>query len=341
MEHSCGELCSVCGLVPLALTLRGSARIMTRSPRMQDLLKRVARFAPSDAPVAVLGETGTGKEVVARILHANSARAKKPFVAVNVAALPAELLESELFGHGKGAFTGAATGRRGLFEEANGGTLLLDEIGEMPPALQAKLLRVLQDGEVRRVGENRAFAVDVRIICATHRDPAERVRLGLFREDLYFRLKVLTLHVPPLRERSEDILPLACQFLREEKRSAHGFSEAAKATLRSYAWPGNVRELQNVVKHGAALAEGSEVRAEDLPDELQTRATSPSGSSAARTNEGLPSLADVERAHVLRVLDACGGSQLEAARVLGIARNTLWRKLRAYGDTATAASAGR
>ena len=297
---------------------------------MQELLKRTSRFAPSDAPVAILGETGTGKEVVARTLHANSERAGKPFVAVNVAALPAELLESELFGHGKGAFTGAAGPRRGLFEEASGGTLFLDEIGEMALPLQAKLLRALQDGEVRRVGENRSFAVDSRIVCATHRDPAERVRQGLFREDLYFRLKVLTLHVPPLRERREDVLPLARQFLAEERRHLEGFSPAAEKKLLSHPWPGNVRELQNAVRHGAALASGPLVELEDLPEELHR-----GGASArpALAGPDLRALADVEREHILRVLDACGGSQTEAARILGIGRNTLWRKLRGYsGD---------
>jgi two-component system response regulator HydG len=303
---------------------------------MQDLLKRVARFALSDAPVAVLGETGTGKEVIARIVHANSLRAKQAFVAVNVAALPAELLESELFGHGKGAFTGAQSARRGLFEEADGGTLFLDEIGEMPLVLQAKLLRVLQDGEVRRVGENRAFAVNVRIVCATHRDPAELVHQGAFREDLYYRLKVLTLHVPPLRMRKDDILPLACQFLTAERPTLRGFTAGAKARLLSHGWPGNVRELQNVVKHCAALAQGSEVTEEDLPDEVgmapwgSARAEPRSGAASGAMTSELKTLADVEREHIVRVLELCGGSQSKAARVLGIARNTLWRKLNGY-----------
>lgn len=299
---------------------------------MQALLKRAARFATSDAPVAVLGETGSGKEVVARILHANSPRASQPFVAINVAALPAELLESELFGHRKGAFTGAGAAHRGLFEAADKGILFLDEVGEMPLPLQAKLLRALQDGEVRRVGENQSFAVDVRVLCATHRDLAERVRQGGFREDLFYRLKVLTLEVPPLRERQADILPLAYHLLADEKTGARDFTASSKARLLDYPWPGNVRELQNVVKHGAALATGADIREDDLPDEL-ARVPGSAPPAPASDPSVLRSLAEVEREHLLRVLDACGGSQSEAARVLGIARNTLWRKLREYGGS--------
>lgn len=327
MEQTCA--CGICGLVPLVPRLRRTHRVIAESEAMQDLLKKVAQFSQSEAPVAVLGETGTGKEVVARVLHANSSRGSKPFVAVNVAALPAELLESELFGHSKGAFTGAAAPRRGLFEEADGGTLFLDEIGEMPLSLQAKLLRALQDGEVRRVGESRPFAVDLRIVCATHCPLDERVRSGQFREDLYFRLKVLTLRVPPLRERRADILPLASEFLREERTQAVDFAEDARRKLLEHAWPGNVRELQNAVKHGAALAAQREVRAKDLPeDNLEPRPHT--RAIPASSSHDLRPLADVEREHVLKVLDVCGGSQAEAARVLGIARNTLWRKLKGY-----------
>lgn len=326
MEHV--ERCTACGLLPFAATLKGTARVVAESPRMQEVLKRVARFAASDAPVVVLGETGTGKEVVARLIHGNSPRAKASFVAVNVAALPADLLEAELFGHGKGAFTGAVSSRRGLFEEARGGTLFLDEIGEMPLPLQAKLLRALQDGEVRRVGESRSFAVDVRIVCATHRDLPERVRQGAFREDLYYRLKVLTVHVPALRERPEDVLPLAMQFLLAEKRPARAFSRQARDKLVAYGWPGNVRELQNFVRHGAALAIGNEVRLADFPEEIAAPPVATVRGKA--TSNELATLAEVERAHVLAVLDACGQSQSDAARILGIGRNTLWRKLRSY-----------
>ncbi|MEO6775855.1 MAG: sigma-54 dependent transcriptional regulator [Kofleriaceae bacterium] len=327
MEHPVRPPCEACGLVPLAPHLTGATELVARSAAMQTVLRRVARFAASDAPVAVLGETGTGKEVIARVLHANSARAAAPFVPVNVAALPGELLESELFGHGKGAFTGATAAHRGLFEAADRGTLFLDEVAELPLALQAKLLRALQDGEIRRVGENQAFAANARIVCATHRDLLDRVRQGLFRQDLYYRLKVLAIQVPPLRERTDDILPLARHLLTEERDDLHGFTEAATARLLHYPWPGNVRELQNAVKHGAALAMGPEIDEADLPEELL--APAPAGLAAADT---LRSLAEIEREHILHVLDACAGSQADAARVLGIARNTLWRRLREYRD---------
>ena len=323
-------VCGVCGLVPHAPRLSGTTHLVARSPAMQILLKRVARFAANSAPVTVLGETGAGKEVVARVLHANSPRAKQPFVAVNVAALPAELLESELFGHAKGAFTGAATARRGLFEAADKGTLFLDEIGEMPLPLQAKLLRALQDGELRRVGESETYAVDVRVVCATHRDLALLIREGVFRQDLLYRLKVLTIEMPALRERRDDILPLALHFLEEEKSRARGFTAAARKILLNYGWPGNVRELQNAVKHGAALAMGAEVDDEDLPDELKRSTASRPSGTAPDASRVVRTLAEMEREYVLEVLNACGGSQSEAARALGVARNTLWRKLRGY-----------
>jgi two-component system response regulator HydG len=321
------ERCEVCGLDPVVRTLRRSSRIVAQSPAMQAMLRRAAQFAASDAPVVVLGESGTGKEVIARALHTSSSRRDGPFVAVNVAALPPDLLESELFGHARGAFTGAATERRGLFEAADRGTLFLDEIAEMPIALQAKLLRALQDGEIRRLGETVPFAVDARIVCATHRDLRDRVARGLFREDLYYRLKVLILRVPPLRDRSSDILPLARMLLAEDGHGDLAFTPRAMAALEAHDWPGNVRELGNAVKHGAALAEDGRIDLEHLPDDLV--ALPRSGSGGAGLSELRP-LAEVEREHVLRVIEACGGSQLEAARVLGIARNTLWRKLRAY-----------
>lgn len=297
---------------------------------MQTVLRRTARCAASEAPVLIQGETGSGKEVIARVLHANSARAGFPFVPVNVAALPAELLESELFGHARGAFTGANTAHAGLFEAANKGILFLDEVGEMPAALQAKLLRVLEDGEVRRVGEVKTFAVDVRIVCATHRDLVQDARDGRFREDLLYRLKVLTLEVPPLRARKTDIMPLAEKFLQCEATHATAFDAEAEAHLLQHQWPGNVRELHNAVRHGAAMALGSTIGIGDLPSELDaSRSGVPSGKPASPP---LVSLAEAERAHVLAVLEACNGVQSDAARMLEIGRNTLWRRLKQYAD---------
>jgi two-component system response regulator HydG len=269
-------------------------------------------------------------------------------VAINVAALPAELLESELFGHAKGAFTGATAAKAGLFAEADGGTLLLDEIAEMPLALQAKLLRVLQDGEVRPVGEVRPFQVDVRILCATHQDLAQAVAERRFRQDLYYRLKVFTLVVPPLRERKEDVLPLAEMFLELEEHPTGRFTTAARRALLEHSWPGNVRELANAVKHGAVLSarHRRDVDLVDLPDELSAPATEASmikeprsrrlppvlqTPGASASNAALPTLAEVEREHIVSVLEAAGGSAGEAARALGISRTTLWRRLKALG----------
>lgn len=316
-------LCKVCRLAPPTDGLRRCSRMVVESPVMKTLMTRAATIATADASVLIYGESGTGKEMLARTLHANGPRKGKAFVAVNVAAIPAELLESELFGHARGAFTGAVATKKGLFEVANGGTLLLDEMGEMPFSLQAKLLRVLQDGEVRRVGETDAIHVDVRILCATHRDLEDRVAQGLFREDLYYRLKVFTLTVPPLRERVPDILPLAHEFLRIEGHGGELTAESRRA-LEAYQWPGNVRELANVVKHGVVLSHGEDIAPEHLPEEL-------SRPTRARARGVLRSLAEVEEEHITRVLEALGGNQVEASRVLGIARNTLWRKLKAYG----------
>ncbi|CAN5684982.1 N/A [soil metagenome] len=327
MRKQSQETCSVCGLDPVVEAGARPSRIVARSGAMQAVLSRARRFADASAPVVILGESGTGKEVVARALHGSSPRRDAPFVAVNVAALPAELLESELFGHARGAFTGASTAKQGLFEAANGGTLFLDEIAEMPLPLQAKLLRVLQDGEVRRVGETHSFGVDARIVCATHRDLARLVEQGAFREDLYYRLYVLRLRVPPLRERAEDILPLARIFLAHEGKPELVFTAEAKKLLARHPWPGNVRELASAVKHGIALSQGGVIDVEHLPEELVS--PRPHGGAAPRTaTADLRSLAEVEREHVLRVVEACGGSQVEAARHLGIGRSTLWRKLR-------------
>ena len=320
-----GCRCDVCGLETVIASVRSTTPIVAASQPFQAVLLRVADFAEAEAPVMVLGESGTGKEIVARALHANGPRRAGPFVALNVAAVPGELLESELFGHVRGAFTGATQAKEGLLEAADGGTLFLDEIAEMPLPLQAKLLRAVQEGEVRRVGDTRTFGVDVRFVCATHQDLKALVARGLFREDLYYRLKVLTVRVPPLRDRKEDVLPLARAFLGLERRPARGLSPEAEAALLAYHWPGNVRELGNAVRHGCALARGGVIRPEHLPEELL-------GSEEAPASAPLPSrLADAEREHVLSVLARCGGSQAAAARALGIGRTTLWRKLRGYG----------
>jgi two-component system response regulator HydG len=301
--------------------MRRCSKLVTESKAMRELMSRVALIAPSDAPVVLLGESGTGKEVLARLLHANSPRAKRPFVGVNVGALPPDLLESELFGHVKGAFSGAVSDARGLFVEADGGTLLLDEIAEMPANLQVKLLRALQDGEIRRVGDSRAFSVDVRIFCATHRDLERHVREGRFREDLYYRLKVFALHVPPLRERLADLAALAEAFL-EQEPGAKKLTAATRELLLAYRWPGNVRELGNAMQHAAVLARGGPIEPRHLPEEIAR--PRPAATPATRK------LADVEREHILAVLQACEGRQAEAAKVLGIGRTTLWRKLASY-----------
>ena len=324
--------CRVCRLSGAALQLRRCIRLVAESPSMQTLMLKAAPIAASDAPVVISGESGTGKEVLARALHANSPRRNKPFLAVNVAALPEGLLESELFGHLKGAFTGASTAKRGLFEAADGGTLLLDEISEMPLALQAKLLRVLQNGEVRRVGDTRPFSVDVRVLYTTNQDLRACVARLRFREDLYYRLHVFTLLVPPLRERREDILPLARLFLEQKHHPTGGFTASALGVIESYRWPGNVRELANAVAHGAALSGRDDVDAAHLPEEIVNRRPAPAPAK-------LGTLAEAEREHVLRVLEACGGRQTDAARMLGIGRTTLWRKL--WGVGIEAEGAGR
>ncbi len=317
------RLCKGCRYSREVEGIRRCARFVGESPLMLALFGRIAAVAESNSSVVIQGETGTGKEVVARLLHANSGRKSHPFVALNVAALPADLLESELFGHVRGAFTGAVSTTTGVFGEAHRGTLFLDEIGDMPLSLQAKLLRVVQEGEVRRVGDARTSSVDVRILCATHRDLRKEVQAGRFREDLYYRLHVFGLFVPPLRERSEDILPLARMFAQRLGYERFDVNAQVKSLLLEHTWPGNVRELGNVVEHALVLARGRQVALEHLPDELTTR-------PEATNQDVLRSLEEVERAHILAVLAACGGNQAEAARVLGVGRSTLWRKLQQY-----------
>ncbi|MBK8980331.1 MAG: sigma-54-dependent Fis family transcriptional regulator [Planctomycetes bacterium] len=298
------------------------------SRAMRDVLAMVDRVATSDATVLVLGESGTGKERVAAEIHRRSGRAEGPFVKINAAAVPEGLVESEFFGHEAGAFTGAASRRRGVFELASGGTLFLDEIGDMPPPLQAKLLRAIQDGEICRVGGSRAIHVDVRLVVATHRDLAQDVRDGRFREDLYYRLAVVPLTVPPLRARRDDVLPLAERFVARGVRIAAD----ARAVLESHDWPGNVRELQNVVQRASLLCEGGEIGAALLRQWIRSGPVTPQSAdpSAGDPIESLVgrSLDEVERALIHRTLARCDGNRTRAARVLGIGVRTLFNKLR-------------
>ncbi len=309
----------------------GEDELVSASEAMRQVFKRIGLAAGSNATVLVLGETGTGKELVARALHRNSDRAQRPFVAVNCAAIPADLMESELFGHVKGAFTGAVSDRAGRFREAQAGTLLLDEVGDMPLPTQAKILRALQEREITPVGASRPVAVDVRIIAATHRDLPEAVRQGRFREDLWYRLQVVPVHLPPLRERLGDVLPLAEHFLRRiggasPKRLG---ADAARALL-AHDWPGNVRELRNAMERAALLCTGPVIE----PEHMGLR---PAAAVAARP-QGIdwdgplaPAIAQLERAMVGRALAAAMGNRAEAARRLGLSRQQLYRKLAEHG----------
>ncbi len=305
--------------------------IIGRSSAMQEIFALVRRLSASHANLLVTGESGTGKELIARAIHAKSPRSRRPFVPVNCAAIPENLLESELFGYARGAHSTANADRQGLFVEANGGTLFLDEIAELPLSLQPKLLRVLQDGEVRPLGTNRSERVDVRVIAATNRDLERALREGRFREDLYYRLNVIQLQLPPLRGRPEDILPLAEHFLlrsaRRSSKTVYGFKEAAKKMLVGYHWPGNVRELENVVERAVALAENELIGLEDLPRALQERKAQDLLSTAVA--QGL-TLDELEREFIERVLDVEGGNKTRAAQRLGLDRKTLYRKLEEY-----------
>ena len=315
--------------------------IVGKSPVMLEVYKLVARVAGSTATVLVEGESGTGKELVARAIHTHSPRAGAPFVPVNCTALTESLLESELFGHAKGAFTGAVAAKRGLFEAANGGTMFLDEIGDMGPKMQAQLLRTLQDGEVRPVGGAEAIRVDVRLVCATNKDLDEEVKAGRFREDLYFRINVVTVHLPPLRERREDIPILVAHFLaklaRRERRAPAALSPEALKLLSAYAWPGNVRELENAIERAVAVAKGNVVLPSDLPPEVGGGPEPGSGEGGGAFILGevgnRPTLAELERRYIQLVLGEVGGNKKKAAERLGIDQRTLYRALeRGEGD---------
>jgi two-component system response regulator HydG len=308
----------------------GLAGLIASSAEMVQVLDLVERVAPTDATVLIRGESGTGKEIIAKALHHASKRAEGRFVAINCGALPETLLESELFGHVKGAFTGAGASKKGLFEEAHGGTLFLDEIGEMTPGLQVKLLRALQSGEVRPVGSTQAITVDARVVAATNRDLEPMIRQGSFREDLFYRLNVIPIVLPPLRERREDIPLLAEHFLaRFAERQGRVLRLSAGATERllRYAWPGNVRELENAMERLAILARDETIDPGDLPPHVGAGlALGPAPGLAAEQT-----LADAERAHIVQMLERYGWNHSRAAEALGIGRTTLWRKLKDYG----------
>ena len=305
-----------------------SELVLGESRAIRDLYESAATVAQSDSSVLVIGKSGTGKEVLARFIHSSSARADGPFVTVNCAAVPANLIESELFGHRRGAFTGAVYSRRGSFELAHGGTLFLDEIGEMPADMQAKILRALEQRQITRVGSEEAIDVDVRIIAATNKDLADETRAGRFREDLYWRLNVVQLLVPPLCERPEDITPLARHFLavytREQKKAVLDFSPEVLEAFARYEWPGNVRELRNAVERAVIFAEpGEPVRVAHLPAYLRrTVPTPPPGNP-----RGFRTLRQVEADYIREVVEACGGNRTKAAEILGLSAVTLWRKL--------------
>jgi len=307
------------------------ADLIGESAPMQRLRELIARMAPNDSPVLILGETGAGKECVARALHRHGARPQGPFVALNCAALPEHLIESELFGHARGAFTDARSARPGLLVHANGGTLFLDEIGELRLPLQAKLLRALQEQRVRPVGGEHEVAFEARIIAATNRDIDSAVEEGRFREDLFFRLDVLRIEVPPLRARAGDVLLLAQQFLGERaaragKRVA-GISRGAAEKLLQYAWPGNVRELQNCIERAVALTAHEEIAPEDLPDRIRSYGREHVVVASDDPAELVP-LEIVERRYIARVMESVGGNKTLAAHILGLDRKTLYRKLK-------------
>jgi DNA-binding NtrC family response regulator len=304
--------------------------IVYRSQQMEEILGLVKRVSQVDATVLIEGESGTGKELIARAIHAQSARRTGPFHAIDCGAIPESLLESELFGHTKGAFTGATSSRKGLFEVSYGGTLLLDEVGELSLPVQVRLLRVLQEREVRPLGSDRAHKIDVRILAATNKDLQEEVQRGAFREDLYYRLNVISIWIPPLRERPDDILPLAEVFLhnyaKKNRRSPLKIDPSAANLLLRNRWPGNVRELENAMQRAVALASGDTLRVEDLPG---GPGDDPLAPPPPLDVEG--TLEDMEKRYILYVLNKQKGNRARTASVLGIGRNTLWRKLKSYG----------
>jgi len=328
---------------------RNVSAMITQSPRLLEALRIIGRAAPTDSTVLIQGESGTGKELAAQAVHAQSLRKDGPFVPLHCAALPRETLESELFGHEKGAFTGAHAAKRGLFEEADGGTLFLDEVGEIPLDMQVKLLRVLETGAFYHLGSTRPRRADVRIVAATNRDLGREARGGRFREDLYYRLNTIVVTLPPLRERPEDILPITRHFLGAYANLGRkSLSPRAEAVLQTYAWPGNVRELQHAIQRSLILAPRDVIEPEDLPMDVQTGAAAAPPPVPVPVPAGMPpapgtplSLEDLEKHHILAVLQQVDGHRGRAATILGIDPKTLYRKLQGYGLAASAGAGGQ
>jgi two-component system response regulator HydG len=333
-------------------TQEGMGNLIGRSPAMEKLYRILSKVAYSSHPVLILGESGTGKELVARSIHFNGSNAAKPFIPVDCGSLVPTLIESELFGYVKGAFTGANRAKDGLLVAAEGGTVFLDEIGELPLDLQSKLLRALQEKEVRPVGATHAVPIDVRILAATNRDLSTMVEQGRFRKDLFFRLNVVNLKIPPLRERKQDIPLLAAHFLekmRREKNVPYTFSDEALRLMTEFEWPGNVRELENAIERACALSSGPVLHLGDLPSQMQehrlqmrarsisaqaeeTRAAQSDSMDAERTGDGpIRSIAEMEKQAILNTIRQLNGDKLTAAKLLGIGKTTLYRKLKEYG----------
>jgi DNA-binding NtrC family response regulator len=318
-------------LIDTLKRISGDASPVFQSPPMKAVMRTIERIAPSDVSVLITGESGTGKEVVADLIHTLSRRSKGPFIKINCAALPRELIESELFGSVKGAFTGAQGDREGLFRQAEGGTLLLDELSEMPIDTQSKLLRVLQEKEVRPVGGRTSYKTDCRIIAATNRQVEEAIRDGKLREDLYYRISAISVSLPPLRERREDVLPLARAFLKrfasQADRVLTDFTPEAADRLRSYDWPGNVRQLQNEVQRAVLMSEGNQIDLHDL-------SVTQSQANAEPGTENLTLMEAMERNKIVEILKETHGNKLETAKRLGIGRQTLYNKIKSYAIAA-------
>jgi two-component system response regulator HydG len=320
-------------------TDHGFEGLMGSSKAMLEVYGLVDRVASSEASMLITGESGTGKELVARALHARSRRGEGPFVPLNCAAVPEQLLESELFGHAKGAFTDAKADRPGLMAQASGGTLFLDEIGELPMTMQPKLLRALEERSIRPVGSDREVSIDIRVVAATNRDLEEQIDQGRFREDLYYRVNVIHVALPPLRSRGRDTLSLAQHFLdrfaAQSERDVHGFTAKAAERLMAYSWPGNVRELRNCMERSVALAQSKEITVEDLPARVRNFTASHVVVAGLDPAELVP-MEEVERRYIMHVMEAVNGNKSSAAKILGLDRKTLYRKLERYQKSESA-----